>query len=276
MNKKFVWIIVIVLIVLAIFMKSFSGDKEKTEFKPIDKNVGDEFTELSYPNTMYIVNYAVADVTGDSVEDMILLIGEKIDESNNYQNMDVVVYDTANATFTKADARKFNGGSNKIVIKDFTGEQILDIMIVNETDKMNVRIFTYCDGKLSEMWKERNNKGLVFSGNFLDGFKVEVVNKKLNWNGSLDLSSQKQDYINDSLYDDSGKLLDENKKIGTTGFVSVETVQLNDREGLRTLQRIIGNNDMDILDEIEAVWKYQDGKWQMVEVKGLKVGNLLY
>ncbi|MBQ9267245.1 MAG: hypothetical protein IJ217_03065 [Clostridia bacterium] len=278
MNKKWIWIIVILLIAVIIFAKCFSNNKNEEEFKPIDKNIGDEFTELSYPNKMFIVNYEIADVTGDGEKDMILLIGEA--ESGEglsdatISNMDVVVYDTSNSQFIKADASKLSGKNNRMTVADFTGDQILDIMITSDNGKNSARIYTYENGKLKEIWKERNNKGLVFIGEFKDGFKVEINNKKLNLSKVLDLPSE--NYVEASFYNNSGKLLSDKKSISTSGFTSIEVIKLNDRNGLRTLQRIYGMNDNDILDEIGTVWKYSEGKWQMVEVKGLKLGNLLY
>lgn len=281
MNKKFIWIIVILLIAVVIFSKFFSNDKPKEEFKPIDKNIGDEFTELSYPNKMYIINYEIADVTGDSESDMVLLIGEhdgNSDWSNSIiNNLDVVIYDTAQKSFIKADSKKLYGKNNRIMINDYTGDQVLDIMIMNEIDNgVNLRIYTYEKEKLKEIWKDRNNKGLVFSGEFLDGFKVKLINKKLNIDKELNLSNLSEKYIQSKIYNNSGKLCAENNKITTSGFIVTEIVKLNDRGGIRTIQRIYGIDENDIIDEIQITWKYYDGKWQMVEASGLKLGNLLF
>lgn len=281
MNKKFIWIIAIVLIIIAIFSKVFTGNDNTGEFKPLEKNVGDEFTEISYPNKMIIINYEIADITGDGEKDMIFLIGENLegtDITNNIiTNMDVVLYDVANGSFIKAGAKKLNGQNNKIITSDFTGDGIQDVMIITEENGgKSIRIYTYEDSKLKEIWKERSNKGLVFEGEFIDGFKVQLVNKKLNVDKAINISENEEEYKNTSLYNASGKLLSENKNVTTTPFCSVEVVSLNDRSGIKTTQRIYGINENNIIDEITVVWKYQDGKWQIVEAKGIKLGNLLY
>ena len=281
MNKKIIWIIVIVLIIIAIFSKIFTNDTNTEEFKPLEKNIGDEFTEISYPNKMFIINYEIADITGDGDKDMVFLIGENsegTDMTNNViTNMDVVLYDVANGTFIKAGARKLNGKNNKIITSDFTGNGTQDVMIISEeAGRKSIRIYTYEDSKLKEIWKERNNKGLVFDGEFIDGFKVQLVNKKLNIDKAIDVSSNEEEYKNNSFYNASGKLLSENKSVTTTPFCTLEVVSLNDRSGVKTTQRIYGINENDIIDEITVVWKYQDGKWQIVEAKGIKLGNLLY
>ena len=169
------------------------------------------------------------------------------------------------------------GKNNKIITADFNGDKIEDIMIINENgNKNNIRIFTYENGKLKEIWKERNNRGLIFSGEFLDGFKVNILNKKLNFNKIIDLNQIREDYILKSVYDKSGKLIAESRKISNSGLIQIEPIKLNDRNGIRAIQRIFGIDESDILDEIDIVWKFNDGKWQIVEAKGMKIGNLLY
>ncbi len=281
MSKKIAWISVILLITIIVLIKAFSNNGEEKDFKPIDKNIGDEFTELSYPNKMFIINYKVDDVNGDSENDMVLLIGEARDgngvSNENINNMDVVIYDSVGGKFLKAGADKLIGKNNKIEIGDFTGDQVKDIMIITENDGvMKIRIFAFEFGKLKEIWKERNNKGLLFNGEFIDGFKVRVKNEKLNLDVKLDVANRKDEYMSNNVYDKSGKLIGEKKNVITSGFKTVDVVKLNDRNGTRTTQVVYGINNNDIIDEIQIVWKYNDGRWQMVEARGMKLGNLLY
>ncbi len=281
MNKKIIWIIVILLIVIALFSAIFNQSNEHEEFKPLEKNIGDEFNEISYSNQMFIVNYEIADITGDGDKDMIFLIGENTSgtniANNVITNMDVVLYDTANEVFIKANSKNFNGKNNRVILSDFTGDGILDVMIVSEYDeKVITRIYTYEESNLKEIWKDRNNKGLIFNVEFIDGFKMKIINKKLNIERTFDISQNKEEYINNSIYDTSGKLIGNSKGIGETRFCKVETIGLNDRSGVKATQKILGINENDIIDEVEIVWKYQDGKWQIVEASGIKLGNLLY
>ena len=98
----------------------------------------------------------------------------------------------------------------------------------------------------------------------------------MNFSQLVSVSDKIKEYIASAVYDSSGKLLKDSMQIKTSGFITIDIVQLNDRHGIKTVQRILGNDSNDIIDEINCVWKYQDGKWQMVEAKGLKFGNLLY
>lgn len=280
MNKKIIWIVVILIVALTTIFKSISSNQKVEEFKPLDKNIGDEFSEISYPNKMYIINYEIADVTGDAENDMILLVGESNSgegiANNTISNMDIVIYDKVNNKFLNASSNKMNGMDARILLRDLTGDQILDIIILYKADNnYNLRVFS-CEGdKISEIWKERNNKGLLFTGDFLDGFKVKISNKKVNIEKIIDLSKQSAEYIENGLFDKSGKLI-KNNKISYSHFTNIEVVELNDRGGIRTVQQIYGLNENDVLDEVGIIWKYNDGKWQMVEANSIKFGNLLY
>ena len=77
MKSKLFWLIFI-LIICAILFSIIKGPQEETlDFKPLELNVGDEFTAVEYPNKMYVLNYIIKDVTGDGTNDMIIAIGEK-------------------------------------------------------------------------------------------------------------------------------------------------------------------------------------------------------
>ena len=135
MKMKTVWFITILLIVATICINMSLGDKEKSEFKPLELNVGDEFNKIEYQNQMYVINYKIGDVTGDGENDMIILIGEK-DETNEMKSnkVDVVVYDTANKTFTKASLKNFSGQNSKILLNDLTGDEKMEVIIILEND----------------------------------------------------------------------------------------------------------------------------------------------
>ena len=118
--------------------------------------------------------------------------------------------------------------------------------------------------------------GIVFTGNFIDGFKAYLKCSKFNKEVNMDLSDRKENYITSGFFDDAGRLLKSGAKITTTSFNNVEFVQLDGYYGLQTIQKIIGFNNDDLLDEIIVIWKYENGKWNVKEAKGNIVGNLLY
>ena len=275
MKNKLVWIAVFILILFAISLKVFVKE-EKIVDKPLNINVGDEFTVFESKNKKYVLNYAVGDITGDNINDMVIIIGEKeIVESPYAQNVDIVLYDSSANRHLKLELKKLHGSNFKIELADFTGEDIFDVMIIAQNeDEYISRIITYADNKLMEIFKEKNNKGLYFSTELIDGFKVNISNKKLNINNIVEL--ERDLCIKEKIFEESGKLINKDIKPETTGFTTIELVQLSNSFGIKTTQRIIMKNKLNIIDEVTLVWKYQDGKWQIKEANSIKQGNLLY
>ena len=278
MKTKVVWIIVFIVVFIAIVLNVLTN-KDVVDVKPVDINVGDEFTAISYSKPMYVLNYVIGNITGDNVNDMAIVLGSKQDvDSLSADDIDVVVYDSNSSNYHNAGLKKYSGEVVGIELVDFINNSNLDIMVKaqDKEKNYNIRILSFDDGEFKEIFKQKNNLGVTFSGSFLDGFKANVKCRKLNIDNLLSVDDRRDKYVLAGLFDESGKLLKTDVKISTTGFSEVEVVQLTGSKGLKTTQRIIGLDDLDILDEIEIIWKFEDGKWQMKEVTAKKQGNLLY
>ncbi len=279
MKGKLVWLVIIFIIIAIIF--SIVGNKsvEVEDFKPLEINVGDEFTYIDYGTTMYVLNYLMEDVTGDNTKDMIIAIGEKDSiDSVSAKNIDAVIYEPNENKFYNLKLKKFDGEAPKIDLYDLTGDGILDIalMVNDENGNIMIRVISKQNNEFKEILKSRDNKGIVFTGNFVDGFKVYLKCSKYNKEVNLDLQDRKQNYITKLFFDDAGRLLKSDAKVTTTSFCKIEFVQLDGYYGIQTSQRIIGFDKDDLLDEITVIWKYENGKWNVKEAKGNLVGNLLY
>lgn len=279
MNRRNIIIILIVIGVIA-FALSKIDNKEKDPQPPIQIEIGQEFTALESSNTQYVLNYKIADLNGDSVNDVVILVGEKESaDTNNAQNVDIVFYDGAIQKYNNANLKKLEGESPRIEIADLTGDSYADILVILNTKEKakTIRAVTLENGNLKEIFKAKDNQFIRFTGNFIDGFKVTLSNRKLNINKEIDLASLSDILVENKVFDTSGKYIDnENNKIKTTDFVEVELVQLSGSMGIKTKQRIVTVDGKNIIEEISIIWKYEDGKWQIKEAIGLKLGNLLY
>lgn len=277
MKMKTIWFVVILIVVATIFI-NLNFNNEEEEFKPLELNVGDVFAGIEYKNTMYVLNYVIGDVTGDTENDMIILVGEKEDVNDTIaQNVDLVVFDTVNKTFLNAGLKKLEGQSPKIILSDLTSDSMNDIIISleNENKEKNVRILTNKNNSLKEIFTAKDNKGINFAGEVIDGVKAHVKCTKLNKELYIDLADRKAELIKSKKIDESGKIIAENKKVSTSGFKTIELVELNNQNGIQTTQIMYAFDGAEIVDEITAIWKYEDGKWQIKEVRGMKIGNLI-
>lgn len=273
-------ILIIISIVVIAFAFSLLNNEEEIVVSPIDIEVGQEFTGINYSSPKLVLNYKIADLNGDTVNDVVIFVGEKASaDDTNVKNADVVFYDGALQKYINADLKKFEGDTARLELADLTGDSLDDIVAIlsNESGDKTIRVVTLMNEALKEIFKAKDNKYITFTGNFIDGFKVNVNNRKLNVNKELDLSNNSQSLIENGVFDNSGKYLQSNNsKIKTTGFVEFEFVQLTGSMGLKTKQRIVTSDDKNIIDEISIIWKYEEGKWQIKEAIGLKLGNLLY
>ena len=277
MKMKTIWFIVILVVFITMII-NVTSNNEKAEFIPLELNIGDEFTGLEFKNAMYVINYLINDVTGDNEKDMIILVGEKETIDSTYsKNVDLVVYDTVSKTFFNAGLKKFQGDMPKIILSDLTGDGINEIIITleNNTKEKDVRIISNNNGTLKEILGVKENKGINFYGEMIDGIKAHVRCNKLNKELYIDLTDKKSELITNKKIDESGKIISENKKVSTSGFKTIELVEINGQKGIQTTQIITAFDNTEIVDEITAIWKYEEGKWQIKEVRGIKVGNLI-
>ena len=211
---------------------------------------------------------------------LVIFIGEKDTvDSTLAKNADIVFYDGALQKYINADLKKFNGEMPRLELTDLTGDSLNEIIAVlsNGNDGKMLRILTLNNGELKEIFKDKDNKYINFTGNFIDGFKVNINNRKLNINKEIDLKNLSKTLIENKVFDTSGKYLsNDNSKIKTTGFIDFEFVQLTNCMGIKTKQRIITKDNKNIIDEVGIIWKFENGKWQIKEAIGVKLGNLLY
>lgn len=279
MKIKFIIITVILIFLMTLFNVISNSDGEVL-FKPLELEIGEEFTGAKYEKPMYVLNYGIEDVTGDEEKDMIIVIGEKnlVVEDNIAKNIDVVIYDKVSNTFIKSNLRKCIGTTSKIITEDVNGNGIKDIIILTENEDMtkNMRIVTIENGIAKEIFKQKDNKSINMVGTFMDGFKAQISSKKINYNREIDLKDKKQNYVTSGFYNENGKLASDKKDISLSGFTKVEMIELNNQYGIKTSQYLKGFDNLDILDQINIIWKYENGEWKIKEAEGENLGNLLY
>ncbi len=280
MKTKFVILMLIIVAVITAF-NMLSKNKDGTTFKPLELDVGDEFSEIKYEKPMYVLNYGIDDVTGDGQNDMVIVIGESLNNSGeNFveNNIDVVTYDTELKIFVKSDLKKVTGKAPKLLFADVNGDSIKEVILITEAEDLtkNVRIVSIKNNTANEIFKQKDNKGIDIKGYFMDGFKAYITSKKIKLETYIDLKDNKENYITSGFYDNDGRILSEKRDVKTLGFLSVNVIELNGQCGLKTVQRVKGFDNLDILDTIEVVWKYENGSWNIKEAKGEKLGNLLY
>ncbi len=278
MKTKFV-ILVLILVALVIIFATIPTDN-KDEFKPLEFEIGDEFSALSYDNVMHILNYGIADVTGDGENDMVIAIGEKLNKSGDISatNIDTVVYDSSVTKFMQTGLKKYNANMPRFLFADVTGDNINDIILIGDNEDItnSLHVITIQNGKAKEIFGKRDARKLEITGDFIDGFKANIKLKKLNYLSLLDLKDKKENYISSGFYSEEGRVKSVNSKIKVTGFNDIELVKFDDYMGIKITQKLKGFDNLDIIDQVDLILKYENNMWIVKEVVGKKLGNLIF
>lgn len=228
--------------------------------------------DLQLPKNTYVVDSKEADVTGDKVKDKVYLVGVKEKEKDIYvSDFNIIVQNGKTKKFINTKNKDFGGYEGSLFVGDFTGDKVNDIMVTADNGgsggTINSEIYTVNKNSIKTIFNEKDNEGINFEGKFVDGFKAELKSEKINKKITLDISSNKKDYIEAKIYDKNGKLLSEVQPY-TNYFGLLKPVQYeNGTYYLEGQQRIVGYMNPDTISNVRSVWKYENSKWVPIEVE---------
>ena len=252
-------------------------NNEVPNFEPLEIEVGEKFDYLNYSKDMFVLNYEIADINNDGEKEIILIIGEKSEEADYYKNIDVVVYNKETSTFIVGKLKNYEGSQPKIYLKDIDGDTIQDIVVMTSLENMSnsMRIITIKNGEVREIFKDKEGKGLEISGQILDGFKAKVNIKKLKKEFEIDLSENKQNYISSGFYEENGRLKTDKVHVTSAGIYNIEFINIDNQIGIKYTERIKGFDNLDIIEQIDVIMKYESENWIVIEMKGERIGKVV-
>jgi hypothetical protein len=223
--------------------------------------------ELKLSGNTYISDYKYIDITGDNVEDNVILTGTKTNKDDIYfENLNIVVQNGKTNKFIKSSLGKYSGGYQPtIFLGDFNEDKMPDIFVKMPTGGsggfIDYSIINLKGNKSSILWdSKKNNNEIDVIGKFEDNFIASFSSKKLNKTFQIDLSLNKVQYIDSDIYDKDGKIK-EKIEPWTSGFSEVTPLD-TDKNGTYELivsQRMVGTCNADTLGYLESEWKW-DGK----------------
>lgn len=276
MRRGFVFIILLIVVFMLIFNNANDNGKVP-DFEPLEIEVGEKFEYLNYNKDMFVLNYEIADINNDGEKEIILIIGEKTEEADYYKNIDVVIYNKGSSTFTVGKLKKYEGSQPKIYLKDIDGDTIQDIVVMTSLENMSnsMRIITIKNGEAREIFKDKEGKGLEISGQILDGFKAIVNIKKLKKEFEIDLSENKQNYVSSGFYEENGRLKTDKINVTSAGVYNIEFVKIDNQIGIKYTERIKGFDNLDIIEQLEVLIKYDKGDWIIIEAISENAGKII-
>lgn len=154
--------------------------------------------------------YARGDVNGDRVPDNIYLTGIMTSDSPFVQDITLVIQDGMTGRFTSIPLKENTGYSPTIVLRDFTGEGVDDILIGINTGGSGGIMYYYIYSFINNTPKllfdfDVYNQQYEYQVNYKDNYKVEVISEENNKMYIIDISNKGEEYLNE-IYDKDGKL----------------------------------------------------------------------
>jgi hypothetical protein len=166
-----------------------------------------------------IVSMQRGDVNGDRIPDNVFLTGVITPDSPFIQNITLAIQDGRTGAFTNV-AIKENAGYNPVLfLGDFTGDKVDDILISIASGGSGgfMYYYIYSDrNNVPRMLFDYNifNEYYQYDVNYLDNYKVEVVNKTSKIRYIIDITYKGTQYLSE-IYNSNGKL-----KAPISGFVN--------------------------------------------------------
>lgn len=211
-------------------------------------------------------------VTGDGAPKEILLIGQKTDVNSDYaDDLRIVVRDGASRKVITVGLPDIGGYNSKLFIGDFSGDKVADVLVTvpsgGSGGYVAHRIVTFV-GEPKIIFGEKENDGIVATGHFIDGFKVELTEESTKRTAIIDQSAKKDIYIQAGLYDEHGKLLrQQSVSVSPLGGLDPIDVEPDGTYELRGVQRVIGIYNADTVGYLYSIWKYENQKWVAKQIE---------
>lgn len=229
--------------------------------------------DMKAPSNIYILDKKIADVTGDEVDDTIYLIGHKINTADRFSDkLNIVVRNGATNNREMTDLKKIGGYEGKLFVGDFSGDKVKDVMIIAPTGGsggiVEHIIVNFNAPEPIVIFNQNNNAGAKFTGNFVDGFKAELVNQNTARSITVDLNAKKDMYVTSQIYSKDGVLLKEVKPI-TYPLSLLEPVDIDGdcTYELKGIQSIKGAYGADTISNVYSFWKFENDQWTAKQIE---------
>lgn len=214
-----------------------------------------------------VISEMKEDVTGDGKQDKIVLQGVPFEEGTAFLKEIVLIIDASNGKQYKID---LDGGYEpSITFQDLNHDGVKDMLISIPTGGSgglsNYYLYTLKDFNLVNIGLP---DALVVNSEFLDDYKAKLEIMETGASYEFNLKDRAKEYKRLGLYI-NGKL-NEPRELIIDPYGAMKPILLqNNKYGLKTVQSISGAYRADRIGYIESEWFYENGKWQLKQVKVL-------
>ena len=215
----------------------------------------------------YVDDMQIKDVTGDGVDDTIILSGTKDNSDDVYSHEHtIIVQNGSNKKYSIISSGLDGGYEGKLIILDFNGDKVPDIMTEAATGGSGgtyyYSIASFKDGKPCILAAQHAlSQGAKFEGHFKDGYMAQIKSVELQKAVNIDISCNKEYLIDNNIYDNTGKLL-KNVETETDGFQALKPVDEDgdgtyELEGIQKIWAMVHLNEVTIA---KTTWKFENNR----------------
>lgn len=226
-----------------------------------------------------IIDVKNGDVTGDNIQEIVMLKGEKFDdESTLYKSLELTVQDgsTNKQYILNLDEEGYN---LSLYLGDFNGDSKDEIFIYGEKGGTGGyaigKIYEVIDGNFRVIFNCENfSEEYKYITEYLDNYFVKIYCDKNKKEYKFYIGDNYQGYL-EAIYDKNGKVKSTDKPIVSyvNGIYPIENM-VEDNLDLLLQQRIVGVANSDIIGAIETIINLKNNVINEIKQYGLTLGKV--
>jgi hypothetical protein len=233
-------------------------------------NKRNQNSNTSRTASQFVLSSASGDINGDEILDDIFLIGSKVSDSPYVRDITLIIQDGKTGLFTSVALKTNEGYGPTLLLGDFTGNGVDDILISivsgGSGGTMYYYIYSFLNNTIRLIFDyDIFNRYFQYNVIYKDYYRVEVINKTSELLYMIDLSLRDYSYLNE-IYDLNGILKEpiEGFVNPLSGLYSIDF----DSDGtyeLLAYQKVAGRYNADALGYIQTVMKWDKDKFVMAD-----------
>ncbi|MGL5380988.1 hypothetical protein, partial [Clostridium sp.] len=227
-----------------------------------------------------VIKSVGGNIKGDCNEDIVYLLGESNDNISQYKNLEVICSCGHTGENISVSLISNKGYRPSLTLENFIDKEKKQIVVVSSDINLdkgdNICIYNFENNVLKELLDtEKINSLSNIKVKYDKNYKVEVLDLKKNKKYYIDLRNKSKNYLS-LIYDENGKPY-KNKQCSLSSLYNIYALDI-DRDNVSEIiatQKIIGENNLDILGSINIVIKYVNGSFKVVGTEVLLEGDVI-
>lgn len=213
------------------------------------------------------------DITGDGIKEVIQLKGVSYQGEDSYLKKIFI-----EITSTDKKLYKFpimGGAKASLQVLDLNHDGVKDLFVSVSTGGsggiINNYLYSFKDFIQTDLTVP---DPLNIESRFLNGYQAQLKIEETNKTYLFDLKDRKKYYKKLGLYY-KGKI-NEPTELTVNLYSTLKPIPIKGKEmGLKGIQRVTGVANADTIAYIKSFWRYEEGKWKLVnaKVQNEEVGN---